>query len=259
MSEWTNRGAKRAREARRDLGLDPHEPVADLVLTVEGAGAHVLVLDLPDDLAGAFLGRPGLPLLVICGTDFVGRQRFTLAHELGHFRIGHDPHVDRLADVRGQVRSQREVEANAFAAEFLIPRAGLLAWAEARSGPVTLEDVCVLACRYGVSAVAMRFQLATAGLLTDGGLARRLDEEIADGTHAELCFQLGLSGPDDTLARMELPRLPAVLRDSKLGDLLAGATDVAGFAERLGRTPAEAERMLANMGLDVLLPAAAEL
>ena len=124
-----HRGAKRAREARAALGLGLDGPLEDILDTIETrGGAHVLVLGLPDDVAGAYVKRPGIPLLVVCGTHFIARQRFTLAHEFGHFRMGHEAGVDKLESINGRDYSPREVTANAFAAEFLAPKDAISAW-----------------------------------------------------------------------------------------------------------------------------------
>jgi Zn-dependent peptidase ImmA (M78 family) len=234
-SVHTHRGAKRAREAREALGLGRDGPLRDILHTIEtDGGAHVLVLDLPDDVAGAYLSRPGIPLLVVCATDFIARQRFTLAHEFGHFRMGHEAGVDKTASINGADYSPREVMANTFAAEFLAPKAAIKAWGAGRPRrvKVSLEDVVGLASEYGVSAKMMRIRLSTAGVLADEAV--------------ELCQ------PEDSLSRAaaHLPRVPEDLCRSQLGDLLCGRTDLAGFSARLGCSPAQAQAMLATMGAD---------
>lgn len=255
-SEWTHRGWKRARAAREELGLAPG-PVADLLALVEErTDARVLVLELQQGVAGAYLEAGG-PLLVVNGGEALVRRRFTLAHELGHYRMGHGTVVDTTVEMYGRQLRQSEVEANAFAAELLVPREEL-ARAHADSGRprMTLEHVCRLACFYGVSALAMRYQLENAGALEDAGLCARLDAEIEQGLHVELCERLGLELPGDGLGSAEAPRIPAGLRDSALGDLLAGVCGAAGYARRVGAGPAEVERMLERLGLDRVLPAA---
>src|SRR3954468_21312322 len=150
-SEYHYRGAKRARQARDELGLGQDGPLEDILRTVEqDGGAYVVVLGLPEDVAGAYVKRPGMPLLFVSGSDWVTRQRFTLAHEFGHFRMGHDGVVDRQVSMSSYNHDPCEVEANAFAAEFLVPRKALLAWADDRpAAAITLEDVVRLAREYG--------------------------------------------------------------------------------------------------------------
>jgi Zn-dependent peptidase ImmA (M78 family) len=254
-SEWANRGAKRAREARAALGHGDGPP-PDVLDAVERAGAHVVLLELGPGVAGAYL--PDVPVVVVNGRQPLVRQRFTLAHELGHHRIGHGYVVDGPAAIAGRHRrDQREVEANAFAAELLLPRAGVAAWGERHvSGAVTLEHVVLVAHEHGVSAQAARYALTTAGVLRDPVRERALDGEIAAGLHVDCARWLGLQPLADGLADAvaALPRIPPALRGAVLVDLLTGATDVAGVARELRRDVADVAQMLRALGLDRIVP-----
>src|SRR4051794_4635670 len=58
-TEYHFRGAARARDARDELGLGQDGPLEDILTAVEElGGAHVVVLDLPEDVAGAYITRP---------------------------------------------------------------------------------------------------------------------------------------------------------------------------------------------------------
>jgi len=256
----TNRGTKRARTARTDLGLGLDAPVPDLLEAVEGPGAaHVVVLDLGEGVAGAYLARPGCPLIFVNGRQVSGRRRFTLAHEFGHHRIGHGTVVDSPSDMADYDHDPQEVEANAFAAEFLVPRQAVEAWGARRlRGQPGLDDVVTLAAEYGVSAQMVRYRLETCGVLSDLSLRTKLDEEIAEQLHLKLADDLGLGDLDDGLARAasRLPRIPPTLRSSRFGELLAGELDPEGFAARTGQDPAAVGRMLANLGLDEMVVSA---
>ena len=252
--EWANRGAKRAREARADLGYANDGPLPDVLEAIEGrGGAHVVLLALPERVAGAYIARPGVPLLLVNGRQALARQRFTLAHEFGHHRMAHASVVDEQASIGGRRGDDRdEVAANAFAAEFLVPREAVAAWAaEHAGGAVTLEHVLLLAHEYGVSAQAARYALETAGVLRDRRRARQLDDEIAADLHLGLARWLGLEPRADGLAEAAaaLPRIPAGLRDSALGDLLAGAIGADELARRLGADPGAVRAMLRDLGL----------
>jgi Zn-dependent peptidase ImmA (M78 family) len=259
-SKWSNTGAKRAREARADLGLSDDGPLEDLLTTVEDAGANVVVLDLPEGVAGAYIARPDCPLVFVNGGQWIARQRFTLAHEFGHLRMGHETVVDKQVAISGHLRDPNEVCANAFAAEFLMPKAAIVRWGARNvlGGQPTLEHVCLLAAEYGVSAQAARYALAAAGVLTDAGREQQLDDEIAEELHVEVFRQLGLEPLEDALsaASARRPRIPRRLRDTALGDLLAGTIDAVGFGERVNAAPSDVDAMLAALGLDQLLPTA---
>lgn len=57
------------------------------------------------------------------GIPFLGRRRFTIAHELGHWELheGQSQFICSATDMRDYKNSQMEVEANHFAAELLMP------------------------------------------------------------------------------------------------------------------------------------------
>ena len=254
-----NTGAKRAREARADLGYSREGPLPDLLNAVEDrGGANVVVLALPEGVAGAYITRPQCPLLFVNGHQALARQRFTVAHEFGHHRMGHASVVDEQKAMSGQLHDPQEVRANAFAAEFLMPCDAVRAWGRMRvRRTVTLEHVLLLAFEYGVSAQAARYALQNADVLTDARRCIQLDDELAAELHVELAQRLGLQAPHDELADAagRLPRIPSALRHSGLGDLLAGAIDVDELALRLGREPGEVTAMLTKLGIDPLLPA----
>lgn len=258
-SLYSNTGAKRARQAREALRHTRSGPLPDLLDVVERqGGAHVLVLDCADGLAGAYVAKPGLHLLFVNGKQAITRQRFTLAHEFGHFRMGHETVFDRQATIGGVQRDPNEIAANAFAAEFLMPKDATKAWAaEHLRGQPTLEHVVVFANTYGVSPQAARYAFETARVLTDRKRCEQLDVEIADDLHIELAQYLGLEPLEDQLAEAarRLPRIPPALENSALGDLLVGALDIEGLAARAGRSPQEIEAALAEFQLDLLLPA----
>lgn len=260
MSLDKNTGAKRAREAREALGYTREGPLPDLIRAIEEhGGAHVVVLELPAGVAGAYVARADCPLLFVNGHQALSRQRFTVAHEFGHHRMGHASVVDEQQAISGQLHDPREVRANAFAAEFLMPRDAITVWGrEHVDGAVTLEHVLLLACEYGVSAQAARYALQNAGALSDVRRCRQLDEEIAAELHVELGQRLGLEYGHDELADAagRLPRIPSALRNCALGGLLAGAIDAEQLAQRLDREPGEIAAMLAALGIDQLLPAA---
>jgi len=216
-----NRGAKRAREARAALSLDERSPVACVLSAVESR-ADVIVCSLPEGVAGACVDG----VLWVNGDEVARRQRFTLAHELGHHWIGHDAslEVDTVETLSGRTTNPFEIQANAFAAEFLVPRAGLSV-----DGAPTLEDIVRLAALYGVSAPMMlvRFRQLRIG---SAAQAERLQAEIDAGEHVRLFDWLGLPAVDDRLARLvELPYLSPALRGSLLEAAVRGESGVPGW------------------------------
>ena len=129
----------------------------------------------------------------------------------------------------GDTRDPREVQANAFAAELLAPRAGVAAMVD---GEPDLETVVRIAARFGISAVAALYRLSTLRLTARYDRLRR---EIEEGLHERVAAYVGAPELDDGLARItEHPRIPAALAGSALAAALAGDASVPAAADAAG-------------------------
>ncbi len=147
------------------------EPPVPIERIANHYGATIAKAPHEEGLSG-FLLREGPNSAVIGVNKSHGkaRQRFTIAHELGHLALhaAERIHVDRSAVVF--LRSPKssngvdpsEVEANLFAAELLMPRRFLENDIDPEQG-VDVEDneiISDLAERYQVSPQAMSIRLA---------------------------------------------------------------------------------------------------
>ena len=234
-SRDTNIGAKRAREAREELGFDQAGPIECLLTTVESdLGVPVILARLHEDVAGCCWrdDKAGV-VLWVNGRQPAVRQRFTLAHELGHLRCGHDGsiQVDTFRTLSGKDTDSREVQANAFAAELLVPAAGLRA--EFADREPTLEDVVGIAKRFRVSAQVAIFRLNTLALAARYEELREELEAESDAIWQELEKDPG----DDLIARAcdDLPRISESLRSSPLARMVEGSIAAEDAAAITGR------------------------
>ena len=201
---WRYSVMKRARELRAQHRLGDRGPLADLFLTMRDAvGIEVVVLAMDEGCAGAYVPHPLGPVAFVNIEHAPVRQRFTLAHELGHHHLHEGGELDEDADLRN-VTDPREAEANFFAAEFLAPRPALQAFV-ARDRSHGLERIVRLGCEFGLSASAALYRLSTWDLLSAKEPVERLEREIDEGLHHELRDHLGLADVDDTLGRGEAP------------------------------------------------------
>lgn len=104
----------------------PVERIADSL------GILVRYSPLDEELSGMIYLRRGAPIIGVNSHHHSNRQRFTIAHEIGHFifhstKISDQVHVDKkfpilmrdAVSAAGKVRM--EIEANQFAAELLMP------------------------------------------------------------------------------------------------------------------------------------------
>lgn len=126
-------------------------------------------------ISGLLYRENGRAIIVVNGDDPPVRQRFTVAHELGHLQLhaGDKVSIDRdlrvNARANDQPHNQEEVEANRFAAALLMPEGLVRSVGQEISQRSRLTDeslVGELAKRFDVSREAMKFRLANLGLLT---------------------------------------------------------------------------------------------
>lgn len=241
-SRNTNVGAKRAREARADLGLSATDPLPCVLSVVEHAAqVPVAIVRMRDGIAGYCLRKGERAILWVNGTDGAVRQRFTLAHEFGHLRCGHDGSLppETFETLSGKITTDAEVQANAFAAEFLAPAATV---GEMAPADPNLDDVVRIAARFGISSIAALYRLNTLELAPRYEILRK---EIEAGHDSEVAGRLALAGPDDVigaLAARDLPRLSPVLRDSALASGLDGSASVDDVAGAAGCDPGALSR-----------------
>ncbi|MCL2576354.1 MAG: ImmA/IrrE family metallo-endopeptidase [Defluviitaleaceae bacterium] len=87
------------------------------------------------------------------------RQRFTMAHELGHFFL-HRNDEPLIISFRSD-RSPREYEADEFAAKILMPKEMLTKHYE----DMLIKRAFVLASKFNVSVPAMKYRLDNLGLV----------------------------------------------------------------------------------------------
>ena len=244
-----------ARVARHELGLGLDQPVHDLLLVVEEtADVPVAILSLGKGIAGAYIVRRDQAFIFLNGSEAVTRQRFTLAHELGHHRLGHRAVVDGTETVEGRTTDPVEQQANAFAGEFLAPEQAVRNWMDAHDHP--LIDLAVLvriAAWFGISAPAAYVRLVEAEVLQRPTQRRQLKRQLDQGQHRGAEKMLGLAPVEDQLAQVQraggLPRLPARLRDNALAAYAAGLIDIDRLALALRRDRATVERVVAELGL----------
>lgn len=131
-----------------------------------------------EDISGLLYRAAGAsPIIGVNSANTKVRQRFTIAHELGHLCLheGRDLIFERLVRVNfrdatsSTATNEEEIEANRFAAELLMPASlleqGLRLLIEGK--PTSdAELIQRLARRFAVSQQAMEYRLATLGMLT---------------------------------------------------------------------------------------------
>jgi len=125
-----------------DLGLDP---ISSIIETLESHGIHVVEVDAPEAFDGiSAIARDEGGRIVAAGAitrRYLARerQRFNLAHELGHLVLKIVPGLDE------------EAAAHRFAGAFLAPASVVRREIGARRSLVQLEELKYMRGRYGLS------------------------------------------------------------------------------------------------------------
>lgn len=129
-------------------------------------GVEVRTGDL-GDVSGVLVRHGDSAIIGTNSTQGAQRQRFTIAHELGHFLLheGITNHVDRTYRVNyrsaesSQATNVEEIEANYFAASILMPK-HLLDQRDAEEALDSDSEMSELAKEFQVSRLAMSLRLA---------------------------------------------------------------------------------------------------
>lgn len=133
--------------------------------------ANILIKHAPSkEFSGLLYRKDNTAYMAISSSESDVRQRFTIAHELGHFYL--HPQKDTFVEYRDNekniVRGYKEVQANQFAAALLIPRKLLEKDVKSlNETEITKKTLDFLAKKYQVSDEAMTYRLINLNLLSN--------------------------------------------------------------------------------------------
>jgi Zn-dependent peptidase ImmA (M78 family)/transcriptional regulator with XRE-family HTH domain len=204
---------------------------ADLPGLVEKAfGADVAVVALDEGFDGLAASSDDAKLIVLGASQVPARQRFTLAHELGHLLAGDDQdvHLDKDIYNRAQAKDPSEMRANSFASAFLMPEE-ILRSAVGTTG-VTEDSFAVLACDLQVSPSALAIRLQQLRLI-DAGTCDRFRKISA--AKAATATERGEEFAQ-RVAEANTPRPPGLLVRDAYTAYETGAITLRPYASLLG-------------------------
>lgn len=167
------------------LGVNP---IFELTDTLEERGIMVFQSKVlhGDKFDGLAVQVDGMPVIVV-GEGWPGdRQRFTLAHELGHLVL-----KDRLS-----ANLDMEKAANRFAGAFLAPEPEVRQELGARRTRLEPNELCVLKQAYGLSMGGWLHRANDVGILSEGDYRKMVRHFRARGWHKqEPCENLPREDP----------------------------------------------------------------
>lgn len=208
------------------------------------SGLSIALEPLGEQVAGLYACINEAAIALVDSSVPLGRQRFTVAHELCHFLLMDD---DRLiVDRRLTGRTSAERRANAFAAHFLMPEESIRRYL--RSREPNEEVVIELVYTFGVSLQALLWHLFNLKLLSRSRMRRM--QEIGLKT---LSIRYGYG---DVWQRLEaeqgVRRPPRHLRERATSAYDRGVIGIEPLADLLGRSDLDGlRRELEDQGIGV--------
>jgi Zn-dependent peptidase ImmA (M78 family) len=154
----------------------------NILKVAQSLGARVAFQPFGEELSGMLVRKDDQVIIGVNSRHPKTRQRFTIAHELGHWQLGHEGELFldktlRSRSVSIKKRDQRaaqgtdkeEIQANSFAAAILMPEALISAAVERRLRAENGYDIeklmSDLASEFEVSVQAMEHRLTNLGMM----------------------------------------------------------------------------------------------
>jgi Zn-dependent peptidase ImmA (M78 family)/transcriptional regulator with XRE-family HTH domain len=274
-----------ALEERRRLGLGTAS-LGDVSSLIEAQGVRTGTVPMPDSVSGLTISHPRVgPFIVINDSHSRERRRFSWSHEYAHVLLDKD--AIGMVSRESERHDLREVRANSFAANFLLPEEGVRQFVaslgkgassrihadifdesgvvaiDSRTDPATQEiqlyDVVQLAHTYGVSVPSTLYRLRNLKLVSEGEFERLRQMDI-EGRSKRIASLLGAEAVESLEQRGEFQRRFLALGLEALRREKISQAKFLELAERVGVSQWIAQDLLVSAGIDdaeahsVLLP-----
>lgn len=229
--EAIEQGSFAAEEERRRLGLG-FAPIADVSDLISTQGIWASGVELPVEMSGLFLRHSSIRSVILVNYKHARpRKRFSYAHEYAHAIL--DRNMNAIVSTNDNSHDLIEKRANAFAAAFLMPQAGMH-WflglmdkggasrrhlhvydvareeevdGERRTAPrsqrVTFKDVALLANHFGTSYESAVYRLRDLRVIKPAERQTLLEEDHAKAAKEfiGLFYDEAAPSPDKDLVR----------------------------------------------------------
>lgn len=154
-----------AEATRKRLELD-NAPIKDIFTLLEGQGIFVVKMPIEcEELSGAFYydKKTKKARILVNSNRSQGHQNFTAAHEFYHF-LSDKEKEPIIIDISRGNKSEKEIKADCFAANFLMPKRGIKYYLEEvlkiKDSKIRHdEDLVKLRNEFGISWEALVYRL----------------------------------------------------------------------------------------------------
>lgn len=149
-----------AEKFRNDYKLSINQPMPDLISILENLGIAIILIDNVDQKFSDFDGLSevvnNIPIIVLLKDSDGARQRFTLAHELGHL----------LLDIKDD-KLNEEKACNKFAGALLMPKGAVINEFGSSRGAISYFELKAFKIEYKVSMAAIIHRLYELNIISE--------------------------------------------------------------------------------------------
>jgi Zn-dependent peptidase ImmA (M78 family)/DNA-binding XRE family transcriptional regulator len=200
----------------RDHWAIGHDPIENMIALFEDRGIKVGLVDGPEEFDALTLrANETIPMIAVKRGIPGDRQRFCLAHELGHVWL----------DIADSLDEERVV--NRFAGAFIVPQAAVLAELGDQRRRLDIYELHLLKHKYGLSMRAWVYRAKDLGVLSEAAAVQWFKTFNQHGWHRR--------EPGDALQAEEPLRFQRLVVRGLAEDLISPAR----AAELLGRPLSE--------------------
>lgn len=186
-----------AKKLRDRFGIGEHATVDLESILVTNDDITYITFPMPDNMSAICIKDNSNKVIAINSEHTVGRQRFSLAHELYHLYMQDD--FTFSVCTNDQKKPKEEVNADTFASYFLLPHNALYWFAENEldlnlfdvKNTISLEDIIKIEQFYKISHLALLIRLGADKIITN--------EQKEEYKKISISSEARALGYDDTL------------------------------------------------------------
>ncbi len=242
----------KASRIRKKLGADESSFVDIFALALTIERLTLVFYPLGKNISGACFKNYSSSIIAVNSDMSVGRQRFSLAHELYHLYFDDINTSTICSDKIGDKKeNENERKADCFASYFLMPPAALYGAVEkltdASGKPLSINDIIRLEQHFGVSHKAMLVRLSEEGELSRINMNQMQCGVISAAARLGFDVSLYKNSPEDKKIRVlghyisqaenllnsdiiSMGKYEELLLDAFRDDIVYGSEEEGGYA-----------------------------
>lgn len=149
-----------AEKFRKDYKLSINQPIPDLINVLENLGILIIQIDNKDEKFSDFDGLSeivnNIPIIVLLKDNDGARQRFTIAHELGHL----------ILNIKNSKLNEEKI-CNKFAGSLLMPKDAVIKEFGLSRLNISFFELKAFKLEYKVSVSAIVYRLKELNIISD--------------------------------------------------------------------------------------------